>query len=232
MSPSAGDAFDAWGISAIPTKSANVQQQQQQQQQQHRYAEFEFTEDPFKDVGFGDPFASISEDPFAAPPPTNGNRKKITDNLDPFATKDPFSPFSAPSNVKTDFDSSFGCDTAWNSRSDPFNGSTASKTSASIWGDDMQFSSATNSRNNNNNNNPHHFSLKTRSSSSTSSSSSKTNAKLSEEDQIAWASSESVRLEQERLRKAEMQEKADLEMAIALSKSEVGHRMIPEDRLI
>lgn len=222
MSPSAGDAFDAWGISTVPTKTTNVQQQQQ-----HRYAEFEFTEDPFKDVGFGDPFASISEDPFAAPP-TNSIRKKISDNLDPFAMeKDPFAPFSAPSNVKMDFDSSFSSDAAWSSRSDPFNGSTTNKTSSSIWGDDTQFSAPTSSRNNG----THQFNLKPRSSTSTSSSS-RTSTKLSEEDQIAWASSESVRLEQERLRKAELQEKADLEMAIALSKSEVEHRMIAEDRLI
>ena len=219
MSPSAGDAFDAWGTSTAPAKITNVQQPQQ-----HRYAEFEFTEDPFKDVGFADPFASTSEDPFSAPS-TNGIRKKVSDNLDPFAMeKDPFAPFSAPSNAKIDFDSSFGCDSAWNSRIDPFNGSTTSKTSASIWGDDLQFSGSRN-------NGAPNFNLKARSSSTTSSSS-RTSAKLSEEDQIAWASSESVRLERERLRKAELQEKADLEMAIALSKSEVEHRMITEDRLI
>merc|ERR1712136_425278 len=153
MSPSAGDAFDAWGISTVPTKTTNVQQQQQ-----HRYAEFEFTEDPFKDVGFGDPFASISEDPFAAPP-TNSIRKKISDNLDPFAMeKDPFAPFSAPSNVKMDSDSSFSSDAAWSSRSDPFNGSTTNKTSSSIWGDDTQFSAPTSSRNNG----THQFNLKPR----------------------------------------------------------------------
>jgi len=52
---------------------------------------------------------------------------------------------------------------------------------------------------------------------------------------MAWAAAEGVRLEQERRRKAEQQEKADLEMAIALSKSEMsGGRASPprSDRLI
>lgn len=57
--------------------------------------------------------------------------------------------------------------------------------------------------------------------------------KLNEDAQIAWVAAESVRSEQERRRKAEMQEIADLEMAIALSKSEMNNRSPPSsDRLI
>ena len=48
---------------------------------------------------------------------------------------------------------------------------------------------------------------------------------------MAWAAADSVKLEQERRRKAELQEKADLEMAIALSKSEMENRTT-SDRLI
>lgn len=64
-------------------------------------------------------------------------------------------------------------------------------------------------------------------------STSETLPKLSEEAQIAWVAAESVRSEQERRRKAEMQEIADLEMAIALSKSEMNTQSPPSsDRLI
>jgi len=160
--------------------------------QRHRYAELEFTEDPFQDVNFSDPFASHSDDPFA-PTSNNMQKSKVSANLDPFAMeKDPFAPsnlsnLSNGKSIQMDFDSSFG--------------------SPSIWADDLQLS------------------VKNMKITGAS-------PKLSEEDQIAWASSDSVRLEQERLRKAELQETADLEMAIALSKSEVEHRMIAEDRLI
>ena len=208
-------------------------------QQQHRYAELEFTEDPFKDVGFEDPFVSSTDDPFAMTTPTsNGIKKKNLDNLDPFAAeKDPFAPVNATINFDSPFGSGSG--SCWSAALDPF-AETETTKSSSIWGDDFSFPPA--------NNNYKTYpsvglnSSKNRSSSSSSSSSSASSRtiqkstellpKLSEEDQMAWAAAESVQLEQERKRKAELQENADLEMAIALSKSEIQNQVVPQDRLI
>lgn len=202
----------------------------------------EFTEDPFKDVGFSDPFASSADDPFAVPTTitNNGIKKKGADNFDPFsADKDPFASSTSPSKSTTEFDSPFGI-SAWNDRPDPFAAAEAADNnnkSTSSWGNDFKFNSPPSAKS------PTSISsgsLKSRSSSSISPPKTKVHGsgseplpKLSEEAQIAWVAAESVRSEQERRRKAEMQEIADLEMAIALSKSEMNSRSPPaSDRLI
>jgi hypothetical protein len=256
---STGELLDAWGTTSTisSTKSASSDSSQQ-----HRYAELEFTEDPFKDVGFGDPFATNNnDDPVAVPAtPTNGLKKKLnnSDSFDPFSLdKDPFASITTTTtplksnNKDIDFDSAFS-DSAWNGRPDPFTVAAAvdnnnkSSSSSIGWGDDFKFSSPPPGR--------HHINIKSPSSSSFASSpikgklpttpssglkgraSSSSDAlhqpKLNEESsQMAWAAADSVRLEQERRRKAELQEKADLEMAIALSKSEMENRQT-SDRLI
>ncbi|XP_046445364.1 epidermal growth factor receptor substrate 15-like 1 isoform X2 [Daphnia pulex] len=235
---STGESFDAWGsTSTSSTKPTS-------ESQQHRYAELEFTEDPFKDVGFGDPFASNTDDPFAVPTITNNGIKikKDPDSFDPFsADKDPFASSTSPSKSTIEFDSPFGS-SAWNGRPDPFAAATAADNnnkSPSSWGNDFKFSSPTSSGPTKSPTSIGSSSLKSRSSSSSSPmKSSKVSAseplpKLSEDAQIAWVAAESVRSEQERRRKAEMQEIADLEMAIALSKSEMNSRSPPSsDRLI
>lgn len=247
--------FDAWGSSTSSTKKAS-------DSQQHRYAELEFTEDPFKDVGFGDPFSAGGEDPFTATPNglRNKNVIKDSDPFDPFSMdKDPFSTTTAKAgnssnnninNNKLEFDSPFGSsNSAWPSNgraADPFAAAVASDNnnkSTSSWGDDFKFSPPASNKS------PLSSTLKSRLSSASSSSAkgsqrssltgeSSSMPRLNEEEaQLAWAAAESVRLEQERRRKAELQEKADLEMAIALSKSEmsgVGCSSSPSrsDRLI
>jgi len=236
--------------------------------QSHRYAVLEFTEDPFKDVSFGDPFTTnmtITDDPFAVPTATpNGGIKKkgLESNFDPFAMeKDPFASPSSKTNhfnnlisnqpaMTTDFDTAFsalgsGGLSGWNGgRADPFSSpSDNNNKSSSSWGDDFRFSP--NSSQTKSPPTPVASSTLKSKSSSTSPSSKVLSAtrtasdretlpKLSEEAQLAWAAAESVRLEKERRRKAEMQEKADLEMAIALSKSEMEGRSPSHhhDRLI
>lgn len=146
-----------------------------------------------------------------------------------------------------DFDSPFGS-SAWNGRPDPFAAAEAADNnnkSISSWGNEFKLNSPPNVTSQAKS--PISISSgsikSNRSSSSSSSSPLKTKVvaatpnesmpKLSEEAQIAWVAAESVRSEQERRRKAEMQEIADLEMAIALSKSEMNSRSPPAtDRLI
>ena len=204
----------------------------------------EFTEDPFKDVGFGDPFASHADDPFAVPTITNNAvKKKGSDSFDPFSNdKDPFASSTSPSNKSTiEFDSPFG-NSAWNGRADPFAVAAAADNnnkSSSSWGNDFKaFSSPPSGQGKSPTSIGSNSSKSPRSSSSSTPLKIKVSAtdtlpKLSEDAQIAWVAAESVRCEQERRRKAEMQEIADLEMAIALSKSEMTTRSPPSsDRLI
>ena len=188
-------------------------------------------------MGFSDPFAA-SDDPFAST--SNGLAKKDTDNFDPFSLeKDPFAPsITTPSKSKVDFDSPFGTSSAWNGNNrtaDPFAAAVAADNnnkSSSSWGDDFKFSPPSSKQS------PLSSTLKSRLStaslaSTKTRSSGESLPKLNEDAQMAWVAAESVRLEQERRRKAELQEKADLEMAIALSKSEMDGRSPPHsDRLI
>ncbi|XP_032791226.1 epidermal growth factor receptor substrate 15-like 1 isoform X1 [Daphnia magna] len=236
-SSSSGDGFDAWGSTSTSSTKPTAESQQ------HRYAELEFTEDPFKDVGFGDPFASNTDDPFAVPTITNSaiKIKKDSDSFDPFSTeKDPFASSASPCKTTIEFDSPFGS-SAWNDHPDPFAAATAADNnnkSPSNWGNDFKFSSPIPSGPAKSPMSIGSSSLKSRSSSSSSPMKSKVSPseqlpKLNEDAQIAWVAAESVRSEQERRRKAEMQEIADLEMAIALSKSEMNNRSPPSsDRLI
>ena len=264
-----GELFDAWG----GNNSSDSQQ--------HRYAELEFTEDPFKDVAFGlavsDPFASSTnnnnednddDDPFAVPPTSNGAamKKKAVDNFDPFSSmdnKDPFASITSPLSTKStnnkmttstmsvDFESAFSG--AWNGggsgRSDPFDNN--NKSAITNWAggggdDDFKFASSPVAAKSTNSS----LIMKSPTSSSSSlSSSSLTPLKLGklthstskggqrqqsgqESREMAWVAADSVRLEEERRRKAELQEKADLEMAIALSKSEMPINQPSTDRLI
>nr|CAG4638275.1 EOG090X01QX [Cyclestheria hislopi] len=211
--PTSENSIDAWGSSTKTTAT-----------QEHRYAELEFTEDPFKDVGFGDPFDVTGDDPFTLPSTTSSPGKKKNDNsFDPFnQEKDPF---SSPRS-KADFDSAFSTSSVWNGRSDPFSPADSKSPGLS---DEFKFSP----------NNSHGKSPVPVASSTLKNKTLKTKdfvndpiPKLTEEAQLAWAARESVRLEEERRRKAELQEKADLEMAIALSKSEMGNPLTPQDRLI
>lgn len=165
-------------------------------------------------------------------------KKKGPDSFDPFSPdKDPFAPFAPSEKIKTDVTDGPFSSAAWNV--DPFAAAAAADNnnkSSSIWGDDLKFSSPSS----NNTKSPVSVSSnslnKSRSPSSSSSSKirgSDSLPKLTEEAQLAWVAADSVRLEQERRRKADMQEKADLEMAIALSKSEMDARSAaPADRLI
>lgn len=243
-----GGTFDTWGSAGLfgvsntdhlnnnNSNNNNVNSSNKSS----RYAELEFTEDPFKDVGFGDPFTShliSADDPFAAPTSVataaNGGaqKKSVDSNFDPFSTeKDPFSsppPFVHNNNtintVSTDLDNAFGL-MAWTDggRSDPFGSPLAPRDSKVPveWADEFRFSSPS--------------TTKSSVAKTSKASSSSKSEKLSEEAQLAWAASESVRLEKERRHKADLQEKADLEMAIALSKSEMDGRSLSQnqDRLI
>ena len=268
---STDSSFDTWGNATIinnNTNSSSTKTATDPPPQPHRYAELEFTEDPFKDVSFGDPFTTnmtSTDDPFAVPTatPNGGIKKKGPEsNFDPFAMeKDPFASPSSKTNhfnnlnnnqpaMTTDFDTAFsalgsGGLSGWNGgRVDPFSSpSDNNNKSSSSWGDDFRFSP--NSSQTKSPPTPVASSTLKSKSSSTSSSSKvlsvtrtasdrETLPKLSEEAQLAWAATESVRLEKERRRKADMQEKADLEMAIALSKSEMEGRSPSHhhDRLI
>lgn len=186
----------------------------------------------------------MNDDPFAATP--NGLGKKETDGFDPFSMdKDPFAPSTttpSKSRNNNDFDSPFGGSSAWNNNhnkfsADPFAAAVAADNnnkSSSSWGDDFKFSPPVSSKQS-----PLSSTLKSRLSSASLASakarpSGEPLPKFSEDAQLAWVAAESVRLEQERRRKAELQEKADLEMAIALSKSEMETGRSPPrtDRLI
>lgn len=189
-------------------------------QQQHRYAEFEFTVDPFKDVGFSDPFAANLEDPFTGLTSTEVVTVAVATATGDKSTFDPFSgeedPFSSPKS-KIPFDNAFSSSSNWNGRSDPF-----SSSDPSFVGWESEFSSSDVSHTKS----PTPVASSTLKNKSWSSTSSKgrtcdTSPKLSEDAQMAWAAAESVRLEKERRRKADIQEKADVEMAIALSKSQM-----------
>lgn len=54
----------------------------------------------------------------------------------------------------------------------------------------------------------------------------------SEEDQIEWAKRESERAEEERLARLNQQEQEDLELAIALSKSEISEAWCAPSQLL
>ncbi|KAJ9598014.1 hypothetical protein L9F63_026881 [Diploptera punctata] len=137
------------------------------QQQQHRYAGLEFTEDPFRNYRYEDPF-NIS-DPFddeKDSKPTSASGAK----LDPFGLE-----------TDSGFASEFPTPTS------KMNGSTLTEPFTARLG-------------------------------------SKAHTEIPPEDQqLAWAAAESLRLEEERRKRLE-QEQADLEYALALSREEKKSR--------
>lgn len=134
-------------------------------------SKLDFTEDPFRDYRYEDPFniADPFDDvaPIPAPPPSS------TSKLDPFGMEilDKTSEKSAPVNVKVTSNLDSWSPTPINGKTTPLNGKSTPSPLPS------------------------------------------------EDQQLAWAAAESLRLEEER-RLQENKEKAELELAMALSKKE------------
>ncbi|KAK2724573.1 epidermal growth factor receptor substrate 15-like 1 isoform X2 [Artemia franciscana] len=194
----------------------------------NRYVDLDFKEDPFKDMRYDDPF---SADPFSAKEAfaskdSFSSKNEQGEKLDFGAFDDPFSksgasdPFSPTSRSKSPWSDTDRAKSPW---SDGFGDSFSNNNNVSIAGKKKKEGLSK---------------MFGKAFSPTSEKKNKSDKKLAKSmsalNELDVAKQESIRLEAERRKRLEEQEKADLELALALSRMDTSAAPTPlvNDRLI
>lgn len=203
----------------------------------HRYAAFEFTEDPFRNYRYEDPFNIV--DPFEDTNGNTGTSANTSGSVDPFGFSSPASSdkFSQPLSDDSLFGDDFGEPFQNNKKTRNKNMDDMSNNNMKAAKSDLHrnFSEKSSSKEKKHfwtkENHPHHktkdkesssfftgrFLRKSSAQNGSDSSGTPTPVTAFEDQQLSWAASESMRMEEER-RKCQEQENADLALALALSR--------------
>lgn len=160
----------------------------------------DFTDDPFRDYRYEDPFNITFDDD-----DDNNNNNKTSQK-------------TKTGSLSNELDA-FGLSSSSTEKFDPFgllDGRQSVPLPTTTTADPFVNNARINNNNNNNNDNNNNKNLSGRLSAPITKN---TKAFLSEDAQLAWAARESLKLEEDR-KKRQLQEQADLELAISLSKAE------------